>query len=78
MIKSKVVPNPNQAFVDAFYRDKYMVQGYRLKIIDSFKIRRETLDKWLSGEIKIRPLYHDKIAEILSADVEELFPSTVN
>jgi len=74
MIKSTVSPNPNQHFVDAVYADKYKIKYYRDKITDTFKISKITLDNWLSGKIKIRYVYYEKIAEILNKSLSELFP----
>lgn len=78
MIKSKVHPNPNQQFADALYSDKYKILLYRDKIIDTFMISKVTLDNWLSGKIKIRPVYFEKIAEILGQPINVLFPNAIH
>jgi len=74
MIRSKVNPNPNRLFVDALYKDIYKIDEYRRIIINTFRISKETLNSWLNGRIKIRPVYYEKIAEILNVPVSVLFP----
>ena len=50
----------------------------RQQMLDTFEVSKSTVRNWLSGRNTPSKIYWGKIAEIMGAEVSELFPNTNN